>query len=142
MADLYSGVKIVESSDDQEKTGSIHEIILRHISKLGEICTHELTGGYWQKRPIKTGGGVVIAETYHEDTREAYCLLVKYLCHLVYPMSDKDFKKFVDDINTNWKGKTIPIEERLDTSMEIFSEMNIMFNRINFFESSEDIALR
>lgn len=95
MVDDYA----VEVSDDSEDIKgdslSIKEIILRQIRKIGDLSCKEFTGGYWQKKPVKTGSGIVFTEVYHEDRREAYCNAVDFLIDIIYPMSDDDLKEYL-----------------------------------------------
>ena len=46
-----------ESDSITSESLSIKEIILRQIRKIGDISSTEFTGGYWEKKPIKTGNG-------------------------------------------------------------------------------------
>ncbi len=91
----------IEIDDDSESvTGdslSIKGIILRQIRKIGDISCKEFTGGYWQKKPIKTGSGIVFTKVYHEDVREAYCNAVDFLIDIIYPMGDEDLKEYLKE---------------------------------------------
>ena len=87
-----------ESEDSPQAALSINEIILRQIKKIGDICSKELTGGYWQKKPIKVEGGVMFSEEYKEDLRLAYCNSVDFIIDLVYPIGDEKLNKAVDNL--------------------------------------------
>ena len=91
-----NGIQINDESDSVSGDSlSIKEIILRQIRKIGDISCKEFTGGYWQKKPVKIGGGAVFTEVYHEDVREAYCNAVDFLIDIIYPMSDDDLKEYL-----------------------------------------------
>ena len=140
----------IDFSDESEsvvgESLSMKEIILRQIRKIGDISSGEFTGGYWQKKPIKTGNGVMFSEVYHPDVREAYCNAVDFLIDIVYPLGDKDFKKylkefegFVDKItldNLKKEEKEIDIEKKLKLKRQTFRQINIMFETNDFFKGA------
>lgn len=127
-------IEISEESAYNEKTPSLKEICLRHISKISNICCQELTGGYWQEKPMKIGGGMVITKTYHPDLREAYCNAVDFLFDIVYPYSDSNFKKvFASD----YTGEQEDIKQKLKDKRMLFKQICIMFERTNFFAGTE-----
>ena len=90
----------VEISDDagvsKEESLSIKEIILRQIRKIGDLSCKEFIAGYWEKKPVKTGSGVMFTKIYHEDVREAYCNSVDFLIDIIYPMGDDDLQNYLD----------------------------------------------
>jgi len=125
-----------EISEDSEYNGgeqkySIKEIILRHIKKISDLSCKEFTGSYWEKRPIKTQGGIFFSEVYHEDVRQAYCNAIDFLMDVVYSMSDKSFKKIIDD-----EEECKDIVKKLKNKKNIFREMNKMFTRTNFWDEN------
>lgn len=122
-----------EGGDYNTKTLSIQEIVLRHLRKISDICCKEFTGGYWQKKPIKTPGGIMFTEEYHEDVRACYCNAVDFLIDVLYPKGDKDFKKYVDD-NENIDDKT-PIEQKVINKRKTFREISKMLERTNYFQT-------
>lgn len=140
MVDINSkNFEFRDESEYENKEGlSIKEIILRHLRKISDICCQEFTGGYWQKKPIKTAGGIIFTETYHQDIREAYCNAIDFLIDVLYPSGDKDFKKYVD-ANENIDKEEEDIKKRLIKKRKTFKEMNLMFDRINFWTSQETI---
>jgi hypothetical protein len=127
-------IEILEEADYQEQSVlSIKEIILRHIKKISDICCQEFTGGYWEKKPMKTSSGIIFTETYHEDIREMYCNGMDFLIDVIYPMGDKILKQIIEE---HEKKDYTDIKEKLRAKRIIFKEINIMFERINFWQSS------
>ena len=126
-----------------EQKYSIKEIILRHIRKISDICCKEFTGGYWDKKPIRTQSGIMFSETYHEDVREAYCNAVDFLVDVVYPMGDKALKdyllKFEGYNETKFDSKEVEmdIKIKLKLKRQTFRQINLMFERTNFWQGSE-----
>lgn len=82
----------------QEKV-TIKEVIIMHIKKISDITTKELTPSFWSKKPVKVGEGVAIVETYHPDTRMAYCNAVDFLLDLLMPHADKPFLEKLKKLN-------------------------------------------
>jgi hypothetical protein len=127
---------VKEEGEFGQQVTSIKEICLLHIRKISEICCNEFTKGYWEERPIKVGGGIAITKTYKTDQRAVFCNAIDFLLWIVYPMSDDDFKKKYKDFNdskTDW-------EEKLKERKEIFREINLMFNRLKFFDSQQGLT--
>lgn len=149
-----SNIEFKEESDYQgEQKYSIKEIILRHIRAIGDICCGEFTGGYWQKKPIKTSSGIMFSEVYKEDVREAYCNAVDFLVDVIYPMSDNELKAYLnkyegyEEINDTTTPKTIQEvlmddKERIRTKLilkrQTFRQINLMFERKNFWQGMEN----
>lgn len=135
-----------EEADYKKDEFNIKELILRHLRKIGDICCKEFTGGYWEKKPVRTQSGVMFTETYHEDVREAYCNAMDFLIDIIYPMGDSTLKTYLDN-NENFKDKDkkenkkdeeeIDIKDKLKLKRRTFREINIMFSRTNFWQSSE-----
>lgn len=124
-----------ETEEQQQRESSIKEIVLRQIKKVGDICSEEMTGGYWQEKPIKIGGGIVISKEYHQDQREAYCIAVEFITDLVYPYADKQLKDYL----INNEKEISDIKEKLKNKKKIFREINIFFQRDDFFSNSDSI---
>ena len=130
--DPFENMEFSDDGDYQQQQLNIKEIILRHIRKISDICCKEFTGGYWERKPIKTAGGILFTEQYHEDVREAYCNAVDFLVDMLFPLGDDVLKKYLNDnesIDTDWTDK---IKEKLNRKRQTFKEINIMFDRINF----------
>jgi hypothetical protein len=127
--------EITDEEDETSEESSIKHIVLSHIGKISKICCQELTEGYWQDKPIKTGGGVVITRTYHPDLKEAYCNAVDFLVDICYPLADKPFQDFMDIEEKKEEEKDK--KEKLKQKRKTFKQLNIMFERKGFFESSE-----
>jgi len=144
-----------ESSDSDTQVLSIKEIVLRQIRKIADISCKEFTGGYWVKKPVKTGSGVMFSEVYHEDVREAYCNAVDFLIDLVYPLSDADMKKYLETfegckekiIKYDRKDKKqveepeevdddVKIKKKIKLKRQSFRQINIMFERNNFWKGT------
>lgn len=103
--------------------------ILNHLAKISTICTKELMEGYWEKKPIHIGGAVEFVKKYHEDTREAYCNSVNYLCIMLFPHFDDKI-----DVKPEFDYKKT-VEERLLTANNNFLELSKLLKRLNYFES-------
>lgn len=123
-----------ESEDPNNKESSIKDIILRQIKKLGDICSEEMTGGYWQERPIKVGGGIVLSKEYHQDLREAYCNAVDFITDLVYAYADTKLKEAITNAET---GDDKDIKDKLIKRKKLFREINVFFEREDFFSGSD-----
>lgn len=140
-------VEFKEESEYSKGEGSIKEVVIRHIKKISDLACQEFTGGYWQKRPIKVQSGVLFTEEYHEDVREAYCNAIDFLVDVVYPKADDDFRKYIDttekidedipnDLNDKDK-KSKYMKEKVKQHRKTFKQINIMFNRTNFFKNTD-----
>lgn len=124
-----------ESQEEFDKVASIHEIVLRQIKKIGDLCAQELTGGYWQKKPFKVGDGVVFVETYHDDKRQAYIQSVDFIVDLIYASSDQIFKDALQAHEDNIIGKK-EAKDILTEKKILFREINKLFERIEYFDTS------
>lgn len=134
---VNEGTTFKEDSEYQsDQKLSMKEIVLRHIRKIGDICCQEFTGGFWEKKPVKTQSGVMFTEVYHEDIREVYCNAMDFLIDIIYPMGD-------DDLRTILQGdkeyKSDEIKEKLIAKRKIFKEINKMFNRTNFWQGTDAV---
>jgi len=129
-----------------EEKLSIKEIVLRQIRKIGDISCKEFTGGYWEKKPIKTGSGIMFSEVYHDDVREAYCNAIDFLIDLIYPMGDDELKKYLKDFE-EFEEKIVKLEQEKENSKEeikvklklkrqTFRQINLMFERTNFWKGT------
>lgn len=115
-------VEVSDDSDDVKGDSlSIKEIILRQIRKIGDLSCKEFTGGYWQKKPVKTGSGIVFTEVYHEDRREAYCNAVDFLIDIIYPMSDDDLKTYLKE----FEGFEDKITKKQDEDKDVDDEKEV-----------------
>lgn len=137
----------IEFRDDteglfQEKVLLIKEIILRQIRKIGDISSKEFTGGYWEKKPIRTTGGIMFSEVYHDDVREAYCNAVDFLVDIVYPMGDdilkeylQKYENFKEEIEGEIENEPkMDINKKLKLKRQTFRQINLMFERTNFWK--------
>ncbi|MCK9545006.1 MAG: hypothetical protein M0R03_23570 [Novosphingobium sp.] len=127
----------------QEQTLSIKEIVLRQIRKIGDISCKEFTGGYWEKKPMRTSSGIMFSEVYHDDVREAYCNAVDFLIDIVYPMGDdilknylKDFEDFKENIIKEDQKDEVKIEigQKIKLKRQTFRQINLMFDRTNIWK--------
>lgn len=126
----------VEISDEEEfqtKEVSIKEVVMMMIKKIGNICCQEFTGGYWNKKPIKMATGVMFTEEYHEDKREAYCNAINFLIDVIYPLSDEELQKILDDEMDDGE---LDIKIKLKKKRKAFQEINRMFERTNFWKAT------
>jgi len=150
-----------ESDYSKEQKYSIKEIILRHIRKISDLSCKEFTGGYWEKKPIRTSTGIMFSEVYHGDVREAYCNAIDFLIDLIYSMSDETLKKYLEDYenytvyekdkegkeNKNFReekkkeegkeDKKETVKEKLRLKRITFRQINIMFKRMDFWKGVE-----
>lgn len=131
MVESFGDFTINEEDSFNSETGGMREIILLHIRKLSGICCNELTKGYWEERPVKVGGGVSIMRTYKPDQRHAFCNAVDFLNWIVYPTADSPYKEKIDDLELELDN----IEKKLKQRQLIFREINLMFERTNYFDS-------
>lgn len=120
------------NNDPSQEPQTIQEIVLRQIRKVGDICAEELTEGYWKKKPVHASGAVVFIEEYIKDTRKAYCGAVDFIVDIVYPLSDDEFKKLIDEEDAK---EFEDIDKELKSKRKLFREINKMFEREGFFEN-------
>ena len=126
----------VEISDEAEYEGkevSMKEVIMIQIKKIGNICCQEFTGGYWNKKPVKTSTGILFTEEYHEDKREAYCNAINFLIDIIYPVSDEELQKLLDKEMEDTDATEI--KQKMKNKRKAFQEINKMFERTNFYKS-------
>lgn len=127
---------VQEEGEFNQAVPSLKEICLIHIRKISEICCSEFTKGYWEEKPIKIGGGIAITKTYKVDQRAVFCNAVDFLLWIVFPMADSTFKdkykefKDVEADKQEW-------DKKLEVRKEIFKEINLMFERKNFFDTQQ-----
>lgn len=124
-----------EESDYEKQEASIKEIVLRHIRKISDISCQELTEGYNQERPVKVGDSVTILKEYHPDLKEAYCNAVDFLTDIIYPNGDTIFKEIVEKHEKD--EKDLEGNDKLQAKRRIFKQINLFFNRINYFTSGD-----
>ena len=129
---MSDDISFQDETDIEIKNLSFNEIILRHIRKISDLTCQELTGSYWEKKPIKTQSGIMFTEVYHMDLREAYCNSIDFLIDIIYPKSDKVLKEYID-INDK---DNINILEKIKIKRKIFREINMMFERTDFWKTS------
>lgn len=121
---------------------TLKEVITRHIKKISDLCCKEFTGSYWEKKPIRTANGIMFSEIYHDDKREAYCNAIDFLIDILYPIGDEKFKEYLKkyegyDEESNKKDETsLEIGQKIKLKRETFRQINLMFNRIDFWSGS------
>lgn len=128
---------------DFSKGISFKEIVMSHLSKISNICTKEFKEGYWQKRPVNTGGGVSYVEIYHEDTREAYINSVDFLHDLLLPKFDKEMEMAMVEINQDIENNKINSKINIDLFKEnrllyrrkIFQQLSLLLKRKKYLET-------
>lgn len=136
-----------------KEEGSLKQIVLRVIRKLSDISTQEMVAGYWDERPMKVGDEVAIIKTYHPDLRESFINGVDFLLNLIPHCPEEDtegnFKERYKEIIGLEDGEYRKANEeewskddwtltKLKNRREIFKEIMLMLNRIDFFSGSED----
>jgi hypothetical protein len=149
--DDNKNVKFIDDAEFQfqQKTKSIEEVILSHIKKISEIACQEFTEGYWQKKPVKVGGAVMVVETYFPDLNEAYSNAIDFLVDIAYPKSDEDFRTILKKLEEKEeveykesKEKERPYSEwkrrKVFYRRKILKELFLMFERTDFFSGEED----
>lgn len=135
-------------NEGNEKVKSTKEIVLMHLQKISNICCNEFVPSFIEKRPVKIGDGVAIAEIYHPDMREAFSNSVGFLCDVIIPYSDEEFTakaKTISDEEAkhkkNIKEKKVSedkwIEKKMDLRRTLFQEINFLIERIDFFSNSK-----
>ena len=141
-------IEFKDENEFGEKKVTFKELVLRHIRKISDICCKEFTEGYWEKKPVQTSGGIMFMEVYHEDMRQAYCNAIDFLIDLIYPKSDKILKDYLK----NFEGykeqikeekdllfnEEEDIEKKLKRKRVTFQQINLMFERVNFWSSSDE----
>ena len=131
-----------EGEYQKEQKFSIKEIILRHIRKIRDLCCIEFTGGYWEKKPMKTATGIIFSEVYKMDVREAYCNAIDFLSDVIYPMGDDKLKTYLKENEgydeTKIETKEIDIKDKIKLKRRTFRQINLMFERTNFWQGIED----
>ena len=130
MVNEFKDFEVQDEGSYDQGIPSLKEIVLRHISKIGEICCAEFTKGYWQDKTIKVAGGISVVSSYHEDNRLVYCNAMDFLVAIVYPNSDPAFTKMADGLTDDED-----IDKRLKQRRNIFKEMNLMFKRTGYFDN-------
>jgi hypothetical protein len=134
---------------------TIKEVIILHIKKISDLTCKELTSSYWSKKPMKIGDGVAMVETYHPDTRLAYCNAVDFLLDLMMPKADKIFKEALKLMNDE---ETKKFDEHKDEKRKqdewvwvklglrrtLFGQLILLIDRVRLFEptpvmSDEDL---
>lgn len=130
----------------QEKV-TIKEVIIMHIKKISDISCKELTPSFWSKKPVKVGEGVAIVETYHPDTRLAYCNAVDFLLDLMMPSADKKFMEALKLLNTSEAKKFKEHKENKSSQDDwvwikqglrrtLFGQLILLIKRAKLFEAS------
>lgn len=146
MAD--NNFNIQEEGSFNDGVPTLKEIVLMHIKKISDICCNEFTPGRWEQKPVKVGGGIAITKKYTQDQRAVFCNAVDFLFWIVFPMSDEEFKKKhgeeIKDSNVKKygpkkeqekSGEKIDWEKLIIEKKELFKDINVMFERKNFFDT-------
>ena len=131
--------------EGRDGTASLKEIILQHIRAITKLSCQELTPSYWQKKPIKVGDGIVMAETYHEDKRLALCNAIEFLVYILWSEADDEFKNLFNKqleqenklfIAYKQAGKTQDewAWKKLEFSKKTFWNIMLMIKRTGLFE--------
>lgn len=147
----YNNMSFIdEVSSSGSGAQALKDVVIAHIRRIAEISSQEMTKGYWEKKPMQVGGGIIISETYHPDLRESYCNAVDFLIDIVEPESDKEFiillnqilaseeAEIADKKNTNDKADWIG--RKLYYRRWIFKEINKMFYRNDYFTNQTGLS--
>ena len=140
----------------KDGTMAIKDLIIRHLGKISDLCVKEFTPSFWSKKPVKVGEGVAIVETYHPDTRMAYCNAVDYLADILSVYNDKPFLEKIKAIHElqDTQFKTFKEEKgsqdswiwtKLEFKKQVFRQLILLIDRAKLFSatlnmSDEDIA--
>lgn len=130
-------VEIEETTEYQKKEVTIKDIILNHIRAISKICTEEMTAGFWQEKPVKTGSGIFLAKQYKPDRRLSYSVAVDFLSDTVIAMIDEKLKdklvqQYVKDNQKDYKA-----EERYKDKREIYRHIMFALMDLGFFGTEE-----
>ena len=131
----------------QKEKVTIKEVIIMHIKKISDLSCKELTPSFWSKKPMKMGDGVAMVETYHPDTRLAYCNAVDFLLDLLMPKADKTFKQILETIRQseaeefkehkdNTETQDAWVWTKLGLRKILFGELILLIDRIRLFDAS------
>ena len=109
-----------QTSYYQKGEGTKQDIVLRHIRKISDISSEEITSGYWEKKPMKTGSGILLTEKYNKDQRLAYIKAVDFLLDIIWfdLKEDKVFKKEFKDLEEEEKKEYKTAEKEKKTEDE------------------------
>lgn len=129
----------------KDGTASLKDIILAHIRAITKLSCQELTPSYWQRKPMKVGDGIVMAEVYHEDKRLALCNAIEFLVYILWSEADDDFKKFYErqlieenrlfiTFQDNGKTQDEWVWKKLEYSKKVFWNIMLMIKRTGLFE--------
>jgi len=131
----------------QKEKVTIKEVIIMHIKKISDLSTKELTPSFWSKKPMKMGDGVAIVETYHADTRLAYCNAIDFLLDLMMPKADAKFKQVMELITKeetsmfathkeDKKSQSDWVWVKLGLRKTLFGQLILLIDRIRLFDAS------
>lgn len=144
MALIPDDVEFIDADTEfQRPEGTtFKEIVLQHITKIGNICTKEFKEGYWEERPVKVGDAIYMTKTYKEDTRDAYTNAVDFLYDLLLPRfdEDKEIKTQIELIDKEMESqkKNCPNDEwknvRLTYRRKLFQQLSLLLKALNYLE--------
>lgn len=147
----FDKVSFEDETDGNNAVLSVKEIILLHIKKISNLCCNEFTEGYWIKKPMKVGDGVVVIETYQPDTREAYCNAIDFLLDISLPFFNeadmKDLLKLIEDDEkeyTKAKESNDPLwtSKKLVSRRKMFKELNKLYEFHNFWKGRDSTTYK
>lgn len=139
--DINDRIRITDEEDEDynAKEDSINEIVLRQIRKIGDLCCQEFMEGYWEKKPIKTSDGIMFTKEYHQDTMASFCNAIDFIVSLTYPFGDDVYRTKIDELK---KLTLNNMKEKLENRQKIFDEINLMFERTNYFNTNINVTSR
>ena len=123
---------------------TIKDVIILHIKKISDLTIREFTPSFWTKKPVKVGEGVAIIETYHQDSREAYCNAVDFLLDLLMSYADQPFldrfKKLKADeeeqykkFNQEKKSQDEWVWVKLKLRRKLFGQLILLIDRVRLY---------
>lgn len=124
------------------------EIALRHISKISEICSKELTKGYLQRKPVFMNGTTYMSEIWIEDKRKSFINAVDFLNDILLPHFDKQMQEQSSIIETeyktkyklykeNKKSKSEWIDKEVLIKRKLFQQLSLLLKRLGYLEGKK-----
>ena len=141
-----------EKFEFKKESISLKELVFRHLKKMSDITTQELTPGYWDEKAVNINGSISVIKKYHSDLREAFNEATDFLLNLIRPYikEDKggDFQTKLNKTKEKEKSEHSNAEKenmnvndwiqiKLSSRKNLFSEIMLMLDRIGFFNVGE-----
>lgn len=119
---------------NKNEGASYKDIVLRHLSKISEISSKEMTKGYWLQTPA---AGFTIKK-YVPDGRKSYINAVDFLHDVLLPYFDEEMTSKSDEIEEEVseieEEDKVIINKVLRTKRKLFQQLTLLLKRLDFFE--------